>query len=46
MKKQNQIALSLIAAVVLAGCASAPSSADLPDPNLLVSNTNLAELGV
>ncbi len=29
MKKQHQIALSLLAAVVVAGCASAPSSADL-----------------
>ena len=29
MKKQHLIALSLIAAAALAGCASAPSSADL-----------------
>lgn len=29
MKKQHQIALSLIAAAVVVGCASAPSSADL-----------------
>ena len=46
MKKQNQIALSLIAAAVVAGCASAPSSADLDKMAAAIIKSSFRDEGI
>jgi sulfur-oxidizing protein SoxX len=46
MKKQHQIALSLIAAAVLVGCASAPSSTDLDKMTVDIIKRSFRDQGI